>query len=95
MKTAQDYLKKLGKESGLDPKRFRRAKNRVFFKSRIAIAKEEKHYNRWYLIATIPEDLLQIPGIEVAIARAFVNKGHRPITDDEMRTEALNYAVAG
>lgn len=77
-------------------KRFKQIGNKVLFKSRVAMAREDKHYNKWYEIATIPADLRAVPGLWEAVARAFVLRGHVPFkSEDEVRTEALSYAVAG
>lgn len=79
-------------------KRFRPSGRNVLFKSAISMrgtAIGDQHYNKWYVIATIPEDLSVMDYWE-AVAIAFIRRGHVPFkTEDEVRTEALSYAVAG
>lgn len=82
------YVTKKDEDLG---KRFRRMANKVLFKSRMAMPTQlgEQHYNQWYEIATIPDDLLQHPGIVGLVARAFIANKYERLNEDQIRAEAL------
>lgn len=74
-------------------KRFRLEGGVLLFKSSVAMAHENKHYNRWYEAAVIPTDLRHVAGGWRGIARAFVAGGHKKLTEEEVRVAMLDEAL--